>query len=140
MASYLDLPKDHCHSMEDATSSSSGPNDEEETKRPCHEASKQDENDEAGYCPLFMDGLPADFSTNPNLAALASLMDDEENKKVSVSEAHEAITPRAGGGKLRRKPGRSFKRESEPYTRPAKSSKNGASIGEAHLFLKMWKL
>lgn len=30
-------------------------------------------------CPLFMDGLPSNFATNPQLAAIASLMDGDED-------------------------------------------------------------
>jgi hypothetical protein len=39
--------------------------------------SQDDEGDE--LCPLFMQGLPRDFSTNVKLAALASLMDDDSD-------------------------------------------------------------
>ena len=34
-------------------------------------------NMKSGMCPLFMDGLPSDFNQNSQLAALASLLDDE---------------------------------------------------------------
>ena len=43
---------------------------------------EDDENDDSSdsdtiTCPLFMDGLPKNFSTNPQLAAIASLLNDD---------------------------------------------------------------
>ena len=45
---------------------------------------KDDENDESSdsgsmTLPLFMDGLPKNFATNPQLAAIASLLNDDED-------------------------------------------------------------
>jgi len=45
---------------------------------------KDDENDDNSdsdtiTCPLFMDGLPKNFSTNPQLAAIASLLNDDDD-------------------------------------------------------------
>lgn len=102
------------------------------------EATKPAESDDVEDCPLFMDGLPADFSTNPSLAALASLLDDDSDETSPKSKEHETPVPRAGGGKMRRRPNRS-KRKDCPYKRE-RSAKDGATVGEANLFLKMWKL
>ena len=77
-------------------------------------------------CPLFMSGLPSDFASNPSLAAIASLLGDEEydsdvdirkvrrkgfraedddSKTVSgggaaAGKAAAAAKPRVGGGKI----------------------------------------
>jgi hypothetical protein len=98
-------------------------------------------------CPLFMDGLPSDFRTNPQLAALASLLDDEdeddgdaENGKTPlVSLRSSTRRPHAGGGKARSEH-RGARMMSSPYQLPDKPKPKKATIGEAHLFMKMWKL
>jgi hypothetical protein len=97
-------------------------------------------------CPLFMEGLPSDFSKNPHLAALASLLEedekdsDEEARHVDVEGKKESAAPKAGGGKARPVKTRQ-RRKSAPYQQKEKNpSKKEASVGEAHLFLKMWKL
>lgn len=102
------------------------------------EATKPAEGDDVEHCPLFMDGLPADFSTNPSLAALASLLDEGSDEASPKSKERKAPVHQAGGGKVQRKPSRS-KRKDGPYKRE-RSAKDGATIGEASLFLKMWKL
>ena len=47
------------------------------------EASTNDDHKDIS-CPLFMDGLPLDFSTNPALAAIASLMNENDNDGTPV--------------------------------------------------------
>lgn len=37
---------------------------------------------DSGSCPLFMTGLPQNFATNPQLAAIASLLNDEDEEEV----------------------------------------------------------
>jgi hypothetical protein len=102
----------------------------------------KDESSDEETCLLFMDGLPKDFSTNPQLAALASLMngdDHEDDDKPAVrKEAPSAIT-KSGGGKLDRKSQQRGKRQDAPYTKPTKK-KAPSSLGEAQLFLQMWSL
>jgi len=96
--------------------------------------------DENKLCPLFMDGLPTDFSTNPGLAAIASLL-DEESDEVATKREYDAPPTMAGGGKVRRKPARCKRKDGRPYDMRHRESKaKAASIGETHLFLKMWKL
>lgn len=91
-----------------------------------------------------MEGLPSDFSKNPQLAALASLLeeadkeDDEEARDVKSKK--EGAAPQAGGGKVRSVKTRQ-RRKAVPYPRNEKKlSKEEASVSEVHLFLKMWKL
>jgi hypothetical protein len=103
-----------------------------------------DDDDQEITCPLFMEGLPADFSKNPHLAALASLLeedekdDDEEARQVESKK--EGAAPQAGGGKVRSVKTRQ-RRKAVPYPQNVKKpAKKEASVGEAHLFLKMWKL
>jgi hypothetical protein len=104
-----------------------------------------DDDDDDITCPLFMEGLPSDFSKNPQLAALASLMeendkDDNEQEARNLKSKKEDATPQAGGGKARSVKTRQ-RRKATPYpANEKKSSKKEASVSEAHLFLKMWKL
>jgi len=96
------------------------------------------------FCPLFMEGLPRDFSRNPALAALASLLDeesDDDNQKKKNFKEKEDITPQSGGGKLNSRNSRN-RRRATPYPKQlGKKTKNRkTSTGEAQLFLKMWKL
>ena len=99
-------------------------------------------------CPLFMDGLPKDFSTNVHLAALASLMNDavdedepkQKPKSVASNDATHTITTKKGGGKVDRRSQVRSKRQGDPYSKPAATKTQTASLGEAQLFLKMWSL
>ena len=106
--------------------------------------------DDAISCPLFMEGLPTDFSSNAQLAALASLLDEEEHgdetkgkngsSDASQSNEERGLPPtRRGGGKLKRIKGRE-KRHNAPYAAPKKNTEKSSSLGEAQLFMKMWKL
>jgi hypothetical protein len=115
----------------------------------CHEETHSESKDKKGsddnekLCPLFMDGLPSDFSTNPGLAAIASLFDEESEDSVAPKKKeYETPSTRVGGGKLRRTPARSKrKNDGRPYqNRQRKSDTKATSVGETHLFLKMWKL
>jgi hypothetical protein len=114
----------------------------------------QDEEEEE-LCPLFMHGLPKDFSTNVHLAALASLMngavDEDENddivdngKRKPISGASndtiQSIMTKKGGGKVDRKFQVRSKRQGVPYSKPATRKIPTASLGEAQLFFNMWSL
>jgi hypothetical protein len=133
-----------------------------------------DEEPSTQCCPLFMTGLPKDFSTNPQLAALASLLDDDDddddeddgvdNKKSDQDKRQldnggctrsagrfktDMPMTRGGGGKVRLKKSRAGRRsQGAPYVKPAKTllgeetnkKEKAASLGEAQLFLNMWKL
>lgn len=113
--------------------------------------------DEIDQCPLFMTGLPTDFVNNKGLAAIASLLgeeiiveEDEEDKLEKSSKGFKASKDKAttqsyrgvvGGGKMKRS--RNMRKVS-PYAIEMKKDKvqdaNRASIGEAQLFLSMWKI
>jgi hypothetical protein len=93
-------------------------------------------------CPLFMEGLPTDFSSNPALAALASLLDSDEEKERKKEERKIASKAKAGGGKVVSVKTRSYRAEA-PYNARDGSEKQKdkeASVGEAQLFLGMWKI
>jgi len=102
---------------------------------------------ESTTCPLFMNGLPSDFSSNPQLAALASLLEenekDEEKEKLNdlVCSRVKLPTGKPGGGKVRAN-GRKQRQTAvaSPYRLPEKSPKTKPTLGEAQLFLKMWKI
>jgi hypothetical protein len=98
--------------------------------------------EEEAFCPLFMEGLPQDFSTNPTLAAIASLLqdDDKEDDRDTAQEKKAEIAARPGGGKLSRAKGRSNRQKNSPYASAKTKAKKPTSLGEAQLFLKMWKL
>ena len=128
---------------------------------------------ESTFCPLFMTGLPRDFSTNPALAAIASLMDDHD----SANDDGDAVpivaaTNKSAAEKIIAKRSKSTKYK--PYTKSNRKTKltsdtgvedattdtsrqpldrtvfhtssdlsgksNATTIGEASLFMKMWKL
>ena len=42
-------------------------------------AAQKEEEEEEATCPLFMDGLPSNFADNKSLAAIASLLNDDED-------------------------------------------------------------
>ena len=91
-------------------------------------------------CPLFMEGLPTDFATNPALAAIASLLDEEEVKGTINCKKRLSVQPVPGGGKLSNRSSKSRKSSAyrnKPYN--VLKSKN-TSVGEAQLFLNMWKI
>ena len=117
-------------------------------------------------CPLFMEGLPRDFATNPQLAAIASLLDDnvreetapaEEENEVATIDRNNVPSIQKHGTQSQSKPSNEYvshsgkarnrrrKQRASPYPRlqdrkndkqPAKKS---ASVGEITLFMNMWK-
>jgi len=129
----------------------------------CSDNHEDDEND-TGLCPLFMDKLPRDFATNPHLAAIASLLDEEDDEEESenntnsnegghlLSSSIQCSTPIPGGGKVGVSSAKRGKhsgpnssrtsRSYQPYPaqKDAKKKPKKASVGEAQLFLNMWKL
>ena len=147
-------------------------------KRAEETAASPDDEASGPACPLFMSGLPSDFASNPSLAAIASLLGDEEyDSDVDViskvrkglrqggqdnhtasgggkgAAAAAAAKPRAGGGKVggagaaRRNNKSGSKKKSGSHHRPYPTSdkkkgetKQKATVGEAQLFLNMWKL
>lgn len=70
-----------------------------EEKKPASKACNEQDNDndkdeddsdsDSGSmtCPLFMEGLPRNFVTNPQLAAIASLLDDEVREETKENRA-----------------------------------------------------
>ena len=154
----------------------------DDKKKGNEEASASDDEDASGpACPLFMSGLPSDFASNPSLAAIASLLGDEEydsdvdvskvrkglrrgdrDNKTAASDGGEgaasaatvAAKPRAGGGKVggagasrRNRNNSGSRKKSGAHHRPYPTSdkkksetKQKATVGEAQLFLNMWKL
>jgi hypothetical protein len=94
-------------------------------------------------CPLFMEGLPSNFTSNPGLAAMASLMQDNGNDDDESESKRIMDLPNVGGGKVRCTSSNRLRRRNTPYsvildTKPKKKAQ--VSTGEAQLFLKMWKL
>ena len=105
-------------------------------------------------CPLFMDGLPSNFAQNSSLAAIASLLnvDDEEEEEEEGKECNKKTVPQSntiqlqsGGGKVKKTTGNK-RHNHNPYSKDKNSTDNGgkdkrkASLGEAQLFMNMWKL
>ncbi|GAX13737.1 hypothetical protein FisN_30Lh024 [Fistulifera solaris] len=107
-----------------------------------------DDDDNYTHCPLFMQSLPADFAAHPALAALASLIPTEDDETEAPPVPYVVIQPEApdeegvtipqGGGKVR-VPKRRTRRRSEPYPKPPKKPTT-TTVGEAQLFLRLWKL
>ena len=102
-------------------------------------------------CPLFMDGLPSNFAQNSSLAAIASLLNDDDQKegkecnKKTVSQSNSSVHLQSGGGKVKKTTGNKHNNHN-PYSKDKNSTDNGgkdkkkASLGEAQLFMNMWKL
>lgn len=152
-----------------------------DSKKKCAEETVASDDEASGpACPLFMSGLPSDFASNPSLAAIASLIGDEQyDSDVDVSKVRKglrqggqdnnpasggvggnktaaaamAAKPRAGGGKVggagaaRRNNKSGSRKKSGSHHRPYPTSdrkkdetKQKATVGEAQLFLNMWKL
>mmetsp|Transcript_30548 Transcript_30548/g.46589 ORF Transcript_30548/g.46589 Transcript_30548/m.46589 type:complete len:137 (-) Transcript_30548:34-444(-) len=102
-------------------------------------------------CPLFMEGLPTDFKTNPVLSALVSLFDDSENEENSsfkrTRTANDATARNniKGGKTYRNSQLQRERRKDYPYEHPSnrrngRSKNPSAAVSEAQLFLTMWKL
>lgn len=93
-----------------------------------------------------MEGLPSDFQHNSALAAIASLIgdnvsdEDVEDKKKSSQLI--TVDLKSGGGKAKRT---TYKRNNRsPYSKEKGTMNNGreksTTLGEAQLFLNMWKI
>ena len=94
-------------------------------------------------CPLFMDSLPSNFASNSGLAAIASLLNDESDDAENVKEATIRTSEtkvKSGGGKATKR--RIGMNRHSPYRSPnAKNNeKKETTLGEAQLFLSMWKM
>lgn len=106
----------------------------------CDREKEEKEKDQENQCPLFMEGLPNDFANNAALAAIANLLDDEnkDDEENNSSKRYEVTLP-GGGGKVSKRNSslsRSLNRR-KPYNIAKKPKSN---LGEAQLFLKMWKI
>ncbi len=94
-----------------------------------------------------MNGLPSDFASNAGLAAIASLLDEEGEAcckltgKDSESSPKQKVSFKSGGGKIK-STGRTTRCSRSPYAKKndGEASEKKSSIGEAQLFLQMWKL
>ena len=113
------------------------------------DASMEGSSDEAAgseCCPLFMDGLPSDFAANTGLAAIASLLEEEDgddSKGGDIPQKKESyqskVACKQGGGKATKKTG--ARKHHSPYSKQSpKGEKKKATMGEAQLFLNMWKI
>lgn len=112
------------------------------------EEEEDDNTDDEILCPLFMQGLPRNFESNPQLAAIASLLeeseedDDKKPKSIDNNQQRALPAPCQGGGKAKRSHHTNrTSRSHKPYSNPKESKrKKAATVGEAQLFLNMWKL
>jgi len=130
------------------------------------ESDNNSESQTTTICPLFMDGLPKNFATNPQLAAIASLLDDtvaeetaedenndieqttqpnKENEKGGVAQPRQWKPSTTRGTKSHRNRCRQRIRAS-PYPRAqdrkqttARPAKKETSVGEITLFMNLWK-
>jgi hypothetical protein len=94
------------------------------------------EYDQVDNCPLFATGLPSNFSSNATLAAIASLLEDDNEKLDNETKRVSQTVPNVGGGKATRIKARN--RQNNPYTKPEKK-KSSNTVKEIELFMKMWK-
>lgn len=107
------------------------------------------------WCPLFSTTLPRDFESHSGLAAIAALLEEEEatdgiaKQKVAAKRGGEVrpiAVPVEGGGKCARgKKSASLKSRQSPYAgtqgkKELRSRAQETTMGEAQLFLQMWKI
>ena len=109
-------------------------------------------NDHPPDCPLFMNDLGGtNFANNTGLAALASLLNDNvEEEVVEGSEKSSSNNKKksqsqpklkSGGGKVKKPTGK--RNNHTPYSKEKTKDddkKKSASLGEAQLFMNMWKI
>eukprot|EP00985_Skeletonema_marinoi_P029785 scaffold29048_cov68-Skeletonema_marinoi.AAC.1 len=110
-------------------------------------AAQKEEEEAESTCPLFMDGLPSNFADNKSLAAIASLLNDDDAEDFSNTNKQKEdkdsimskVELKSGGGKVQRK---NRRKGSSPYNKDKKNKqdKKAASVGEAQLFLNLWKI
>lgn len=100
----------------------------------CDQESPDD--DQVDDCPLFATGLPSNFSSNATLAAIASLLEDDNEKVDNNTKRVSQTVPNAGGGKATRIKARNH--QNNPYIKPEKK-KSSNTVKEIELFMKMWK-
>eukprot|EP00970_Alexandrium_tamarense_P007714 scaffold1477_cov188-Alexandrium_tamarense.AAC.5 len=103
-------------------------------------SSSTSDDDAQSSCPLFMDALPSNFTSNPGLSAIASLLDEgEDNEDEGKSkESTRTNVVESGGGKTMRS---SQRHRHSPYGISKKEKdKKKSTLGEAQLFLSMWKI
>ena len=97
-------------------------------------SSDEETSNDSMQCPLFMTSLPTDFASNSGLAAIASLITNDEDSNIEKPKKQispiRMATVKSGGGKAVKE--RSTNRRS-PY-------KKETTVNEAQLFLKLWKM
>ena len=123
------------------------------------EPKKAVEDEEEEICPLFIDGLPKNFSKHSGLAAIASLLQDEEaldgdskddKRYSSIAKKTNTYCDHAkGGGKIdsirRQSRTRRMKNHNNsPYNLASRTTTQKKvlkrSIAETQVFFKTWKL
>merc|ERR1711933_597782 len=92
-------------------------------------------------CPLFMEGLPKDFSSHFGLAAIASFLSEEDdvmnkNKSKTTSNSIRRGDKRVGGGKSKRI--KIHRSRQEPYYFRRRSNRN--TEAELQVYLNLWKI
>mmetsp|Transcript_44875 Transcript_44875/g.54337 ORF Transcript_44875/g.54337 Transcript_44875/m.54337 type:complete len:155 (+) Transcript_44875:334-798(+) len=110
--------------------------------------------EEEEWCPLFSTNLPKDFSSNQKMAAVASLLEEEE-ERVDCDKGNASVAGRVGGGKMTTRMTRRRRARDEPYSSSSVSrrrqrqeadedemmvGRDSSSVGEAQLFLNLWKI
>mmetsp|Transcript_13431 Transcript_13431/g.29242 ORF Transcript_13431/g.29242 Transcript_13431/m.29242 type:complete len:169 (-) Transcript_13431:195-701(-) len=105
----------------------------------------------SGFCPLFSDGLPANFQAQPALLALASLAegnDEDADAHLKRNNGRRKIAKASAGGRQGKKmsPYRSYqagqmrRQAKEQRHQKMKAAETSATLGEAQMFLSMWRI
>jgi len=143
----------------DSQSSSEKPSRRRNDPMNCDDITNEEDKEEE-TCPLFMEGLPKDFATNPALAAIANLLtddeppppnnDDEQRNEPKRPTTTGSLAESGGGGGGGGKASSSHRNHRvlsgsvhrrKPYNIPMKPPKKATTtLGEAQLFLQMWKM
>ena len=102
------------------------------------------------FCPLFSDSLPVDFHAQPALLALASLAegnDEDADVHLKRKNGRRKVAKASSGGRQGKKmsPYRShqtgqMRRQAKEQARSQKKRAEETSVGEAQMFLSVWKI
>ena len=130
--------------MDDGSKTGEAKSHDKATDAKIEKSSMGEDSEETSSCPLFMDGLPSDFASNDGLAAIACLLNDdgeEEGGEISKNKQQPTtVHLKAGSGKVKKT---RVRNNHSPYHKNKNNNekdKKMATIGEAQLFLNMWKI
>lgn len=145
--------------MSDPSASSPNGDDHAEGSDQLVEVAERDGTDGAGaappavscFCPLFSDGLPVNFQAQSALLALASLAegnDEDADAHLKRNNGKRKVAKASAGGRKGKKmspyrshqAGQMRRQAKEQRHQKKKTEEKSATLGEAQMFMSMWKI